>query len=159
MKLLLCIFAVLLIAGCNGLWPIDEMIMQPLSVEPSDSDIIWKWEVDSFSYNLIKEQYNVKDQKVELLINKNGTFEAINFPDFVADGLGKSINSKLLNAKGNRKITLENTRVLTMEFDKGDLYKWGVGTSYDLYIKDSQLVIRTFIGDPDQADRLMFIKK
>lgn len=161
MKIFLSTLALLLLAGCGGgLGPIDETVVQAPSVEPSNVDIIWRWEVDSFSYDLIKEQYNIKDQKVELVMKKSGTFEAINFPDFVADGFGKAINGKLLYATGNWKLEQKkNTRVLTMKFNNGELYTWGVETSYNVYIKDSQLVILYFIGDPDQGDRLLFLKK
>ena len=160
MRFFLCILA-LLLAGCGGgLWPIDETVMQPLSVEPSSMNIIWTWEVDNFSYTLIKEQYHIQDKKVALVINEDSTFEAINFPDFVTDSFGQSINNKLLNATGRWKVEQEDaTRVLNMEFTKGELYTWGAETSYALYSKDSQLVILDFIGDPDQGDRLLFIKR
>ena len=157
---LLYILITLFLYSCNGLGPIDNASMKNISKEPGEQELSGEWEVDNFSYNLIKEQYDLKDRKVELIFKKNGKFEAINFPDFVAEGSGKTINRKFVNATGEWETELyKGIWVLNMRFDKGELFEEGMYMSYDLYEKDSELVIWTFIGDPDQGDRLMFKKK
>ena len=157
---LLCILITLFLYSCNGLGPIDRKSTKNISEKPAEQELSGEWEVDNFSYNLIKEQYDLKARKVELILRKDGKFEAINFPDFVADGFGKTINRKFVNATGEWTTELDKgIWVLNMRFDKGELFQSGMDMSYDLYEKDSELVIWTFIGDPDQGDRLMFKKR
>jgi hypothetical protein len=155
MKHPIYIFTFIILTSCHFHGPIDENVMMKITKEPSDAELIGRWEVDSFSYNLIKKQYIIKDQKVELVLNDNGKCHAINFPDFINDGFGKSINGKLINGTGKWTIKPENnTWVLDLEFDNGGL----ISSSFGLFKKNSELVIWRFIGDPDQADRLMFNK-
>ena len=45
--------------SCHYLGPVDEEVMREVVVEPSQSELTGTWELDSFSYNLIKEQYDL----------------------------------------------------------------------------------------------------
>ncbi len=78
----------------------------------------------------------------------------------MTDGFGNPVKDKFYDAEGTWEVVKRNDRCeLSMNFDAGKLYEHGVGTTYDLFKKDSSLVFITFIGDPDSAEMLYFTKK
>ena len=151
----------LILLSCNGLGPIDDSILKAVETIPNDSLLIGEWEINSDSYDMIKEKYkNYHGEKVSIVFYKNHRFKAFNIPDCVTDAFGDPVKGKFHQAEGRWEVVKRSDRcALSMEFDAGKLYEHGVGTTYDLFRKDSSLVFITFIGDPDSSDKLYFTKK
>lgn len=162
MKKIIFLLIVLSFSSCRyfNVSPVNGITTKDLSDEPSSKDFIGTWEVDKFSYDLIRENgYDFK--KVKLNIKNDGSFEAINFPDFI-DVFSKNISKKYVNTKGNWKIEKDfkgEKWVLQLDFEKSDLYEDGLSISYDLYLQEDKLILWTFIGDPDSGERFLFQKE
>ena len=141
--------------------PIDDSVLQAVETIPNDSLLVGEWEINSNSYEMIKEKYkNYRGEKVSIVFYKNHRFKAFNIPDCVTDGFGNPVKDKFYDAEGTWEVVKRKDRCeLSMNFDAGKLYEHGVGTTYDLFKKDSSLVFITFIGDPDSAEILYFTKK
>ncbi len=162
MKKIIFLLIVLSFSSCRyfNVSPVNGITTKDLTEEPLSKDFIGSWEVDKFSYDLIRENgYDLK--KVKLDIKNNGSFEAINFPDFI-DVFSENISKKNINTKGMWKIKKdfnEEKWGLQLDFEKSDLYKDGLSISYDLYIQEDKLILWSFIGDPDSGERFLFQKE
>lgn len=150
-----------ILLSCNGLGPIDDSILKAVEIIPNDSLLVGEWEINSDSYDMIKEKYkNYHGEKVSIVFYKDHRFKAFNIPDCVTDAFGDPVKGKFHHATGNWEVIKTGDRCeLSMDFDPGKLYKVRTGTFYDLFKKDSSLVFITFIGDPDSSDKLYFTKK
>lgn len=145
----------------TGTKPINNnMSMEDVVIKPDNSEIIGNWEVDSFSYELIKKHYAIGNKKVELLFFSNGSFVIKNFPEYEFGGFGEPKNEELLEeASGTWSLyQTKNKWELNMAFNNQKSFE-GYSINYFLYLKDEELVIWNFVGDPDLGNRLMFIKK
>ncbi len=133
--------------------------MNNLTKKPTQSEMIGIWEVDKFSYDLIKEK-GYEKKKIELKLKSDGTFEIYNLPNFI--NVFDQTKEKYVNTNGSweiKKDFKEENWVLNMSFNKSNLYENGMSTSYDLYLQDNKIIIWTFIGDPDSGERFLFTKK
>lgn len=133
--------------------------MKIVNTKPDISEFIGTWEADSFSYQLIKEEYSDCQKPVKMKINKSGEFYGLNFPDMISIGSGHSIRKEFKNCEGRWELdSLNGYWNLGVRFEPCELFKNGCLTSYNLYKFNGELVIWIFLGDPDEARRLMFRK-
>lgn len=162
MKRFLFIIPILILSGCRyfNVSPVDGITYKNLSEKPDIDQIAGVWEVDKFSYDLARVN-GYDNIKIELKINKDNTFEAQNFPDFITV-FKEEKEHKLYNLKGKWKIEKDykgELWILNLRFEDSELYKGRISISYDLYLKDDKLIIWSFIGDPDSGERFLFEKK
>ena len=148
-----------LVTSCRYIGHIDGIFTKNLSSEPQKTALAGTWEIDKQSYDLIKEQYDLKGHKVRLHIYQNGTFVAENLPDFINDGFGKSVNKRFYDARGKWDIDkIEDFWCLSICFMPGELNKVKTFTTFELLINNDKLIIWVSIGDPDEGNRLLFQK-
>tara|TARA_B100000745_G_C20015866_1_gene345278 strand:- start:219 stop:743 length:525 start_codon:yes stop_codon:yes gene_type:complete len=159
-KYFVIIGIITLLIGCNFADSNNQIDFNRVIDEPKKESLIGLWEVDSFSYNFISNHYKLDSKKVELKLVEDGTFIIKNYPDFEIGGFGKPINNELntVSGKWNLKKIKDNWN-LEMIFDKSQIYRNGISTLFELYLKSNKLIIWNSIGDPDQGNRLMFVKK
>jgi len=161
MKILALLFVAMLSSSCFS--PVDETVYKPITSKPNIQQLAGKWKADSGSYVLIKKKKVYKIDSLYLVLHEDSTFEVVNLPDCVADGLGNPVKGKLHNTSGSWEI--ENTRSnrkswnVGLNFSHSELYKNGLRTEYALYMKDSKFVLICFVGDPDQGEQLLFVKE
>lgn len=160
MKRLLIISTIIIsFSACRYFGPVDGIVMKNIKSKPLSNELIGTWEVDSFSYNLIREEYENFDKSVQLIIDDSGKLTAYNLPDMVSDGFGRSINGEYFDCIGGWELdSLNSSWNLSVKYEPCELYKKGTWTTYDLYRFKGDLVIWVFLGDPDEARRLMFKK-
>ncbi|AXT18464.1 hypothetical protein D7030_07575 [Flavobacteriaceae bacterium AU392] len=158
-KLILLTIALLLfIISCN--FPISpngsvSSKLKKIYDKPKIEDLAGTWEVDSFSYEFIKESYDIGNKKVELTLNENGTFIVKNVPDF--NDLNKENKNKLFEVEGKWKLNNYKNKEWNLYINSKKNY--GLTSVFYLYIKEGELIIWDFIGDPDSGNRLLFTKK
>ena len=162
MKKIALLFIILLLSTCRyfNVSPVNGITTKDLTNMPKNQDLIGSWEVDNFSYELIKEKGYTKAKKIELKLYENGNFEAINFPDFI-DVFKNSNEEKFHQLNGKWKVDKDfagKKWVLNLKFEKSIYYENGLVTDYDLYLENNKLIIWTFIGDPDSGERFLFKK-
>ncbi|WP_298544496.1 hypothetical protein [uncultured Aquimarina sp.] len=161
MKSIFYLLMFLTLTSCRyfNISPVNGITTKNLNQKPSSKDMVGLWEVDSYSYDLIRKR-GYRNQKVVLEIKNDGTFEAKNLPDFI--NVSQKSYQKRIHTTGSWEIGKDfkgKKWVLYMSFKKSELYKNGMSTSYDLYIQNDKLVIWYFIGDPDTGERFLFTKK
>jgi len=152
-------FLLVSVQSCMFFGPVDETTMKIVPSEPNDSVMVGEWYLDHFSNELIRENYPDKLEPVRLNLGADHQFQAVQFPDFVADPFGKPRNGKMLNASGSWTCArIQHGWGLDLHFDHGELFPDGVLKSVDLFNNKNQLTIMIFIGDPDSGHRLLFRK-
>lgn len=150
---------ILTISACRYFGPVDGTVMKNVKTKPLFPELVGTWEVDSFSYKTINEEYVNTNKTVKLEISDSGKLIALNLPDMVADGFGRSIEGQFSDCKGTWKLDSINSKWnLNVSYEPCEIYKKGMWTNYDLYKFKGELVIWVFLGDPDEARRLMFKK-
>lgn len=84
MKKVLFILLILIFSGCRyfNTDPADGIKFKTISEKPDIDEIIGTWEVDKFTYDFAAEN-GYDSIKIEMIIKKDSTFEALNFPDFI----------------------------------------------------------------------------
>lgn len=158
-RILLCSLLFLILISCRYIGPVDDIIIKNLKSKPDSVALVGTWEVDNLSYDLVRKQYNLSNRKIKLRILKNGDFQAENFPDFVKDGFGRSIDNKLLNANGKWELEkIDNRWNLVTIYHSGQLYIMDTWIPNALYLQKGELTIWIWIGDPDEGNRLLFKK-
>ena len=94
-----------------------------------------------------------------MIFKTDKTFELRNAPDFITDAFGEPVKGVFLNATGTWETTKHNESwELKMNFDAGDLYETTFTTWYQIFEKDSAIVIKHAIGDGDSGDRFIYAK-
>lgn len=120
--------------------------------------LVGTWKGTDVTYDMVRER-NYEVDTIQLILNSDSTFEAINIPDCFADPFGKPINKRLVNAHGLWAINkIQNEYLLALRFYKGDLFKENEGYGFEMYMRDTSLFAFQYVGDPDQADMLEFQK-
>jgi hypothetical protein len=158
MKLVLFFFNSIILAACLGV--MDESKWKPVTEEPRIAEIVGSWNADDFSYKLINEKKIYKNDSVSLILKEDHSFTAINFPDLLGEDFQIPVKGKLINATGKwNLVKVKDKWQISLDFDPGELFPKGIGGYYPLFRKDSKLIIWMFVGDPDQGNRLAFIKK
>lgn len=164
-KIILFISVICLLSSCRyfNVSPVDGITTKNVSEKPKPEDLLGTWEIDNFSYDLIKENgYDRnKEVEVELRLSENGKFEAINFPEFI-DVFNDTKEKRFLQLNGSWKVEKDFKNeywVLRLDFDESEFYKSGLSINYSLYLKNNNLIIWNFIGDPDSGERFLFEKK
>lgn len=161
MKKITLLFIILTLASCRyfNVSPVNGITTNNLTKKPSQLEMIGIWEVDKFSYDLIEKKGFVT-KKIELKLKSNGTFEISNLPNFINEF--DQTKEKYINTTGTWEIRKDSNKeywILNMFFDKSNFYENGISTYYDLYLQDDNIIIWTFIGDPDSGERFLFTKK
>lgn len=162
MKKLIYLLIVFSQFGCRyfNTSPVDGVLIKHVKEEPSLDDVIGEWEVDNISYNLVKNN-GYEEAEIRLVFNKDGTFEAFNYPSFM-NVFKKIEERKLYNLKGKWNLIEDQKNEnwkLNIVFDSNDLYERVYSDTYDLFLKKGKLIIWFFIGDPDSGEYFLFEKK
>ena len=156
--LIICFF-VLSLLSCNGLGPRDTSHDSPVKSITELADLPGVWYATRTTYKMLKEK-NYKIDSVRLILHRDSSFEFINMPDCIDDPAGKPIKHQLLTVKGKWKPEeFKGAWEISMAFDKGELFETKTHLPFDVFYIDSEMVIMYFIGDPDQADVLVFRKR
>ena len=161
MKRILYLLIVLTLASCRyiNVSPVNGITTKNLTKKPTQTEMTGIWEVDKFSYDL-NEENGFERKKIELNLNKNGTFEITNLPNYI--NVFDQTDEKFVSTSGKWEIGKDfkgEKWVLNMRFDKSNLYENGMSTSYDLYLQNDGIIIWYFIGDPDSGERFLYRKK
>ena len=139
--------------------PVDGIRTKDVKTKPAESRLVGIWNIDNFSYETLKD-YGYEDKMVKLELKEDQSFDAINFPDIILD---YSFEPTLTytNSTGKWEIikNQNNKWVLNLKFDENEVLHQGLNTSYDLYLTNGNLIIWTFIGDPDSGERFLFEKE
>lgn len=139
--------------------PVNGITTKNLTEKPSQKEMIGVWEVDNYSYDIIHEK-GYEKRKLELNLKGDGTFQVTNLPTFI-NIVGQTAE-KYVNTNGTWEVGKdfkEENWVLNMRFNKSNLYKNGMSTSYDLYLQNDEIIIWNFIGDPDTGERFLYNKQ
>ena len=121
-------------------------------------DLNGVWKATNFTYELTKRQKYPPDS-IKIILHKDSTFQAVNIPDCLSDGFGNPVKHQLLNATGRWGIEkIGADWKLRMEFNRGQLFKKGVITFFDVYLSGNDILMSIYAGDPDDAKFLEFKK-
>ena len=156
----LYIFMLLFLCACNGLGPITQS-EDNLSVDYlTGTEVVGRYVLAEQSYELIKENYDYKDEVVLINMLKNHQFVFRNTPDFMASLSGNPINGLFVETQGDWNFdTLFNAQKLKMTFKKGTLFHVETTLYFNLQRIDSVVTLSHYIGDPDNGERLLFTKE
>lgn len=158
-KTLIYIVSLLILSSCHYFAPVNETVYKKPSNVPTISQIAGRWAADSNSYNLIKKK-GYKPDSISLIINNDSTFTAVNFPDLVANISGSPVKKELHNGSGIWRVyTPDKEPILYLTFKAGELFKTPSSIPLSPFTKDSKLVLLLWIGDPDNGEQIVFVKK
>jgi hypothetical protein len=151
-KIIFFMLCVLSITSClNGIGIISSELTT-IKEKPKEDNLLGNWEVDEYSYEFIKNNFNSNPKEVMLILKKDKAFILKNVYDFdiEQDSIPFDISGQWeLNHYKNREWRLD------LNFPKN----FGLASNWLLYKKEEEMVIISFIGDPDSEDRLLFKKK
>ena len=159
MTLRIPIFSLIFIFfGCHFQGPRDLKETKPITTDVEVAHLSGIWKATKVTYDMVRErEYSV--DTIELQLNKDSTFEAVNIPDCFADPFGKPVHKRLVNGHGKWEINkVQDKYLLGLRFKKGDMFKENQGYSFEMYKRDTSIFAFQYIGDPDQADILEFRK-
>ncbi|GAB1857135.1 hypothetical protein MHTCC0001_19710 [Flavobacteriaceae bacterium MHTCC 0001] len=133
--------------------------MRDVIEKPKIDELVGTWKIDSFSYKFLKTFYEIGDREVLLNINEDGSLYINNMPDLNTLEEGTIDRTNFYNLEGKWNL---------FQFKEGG--KWylhlrnfskslGLTTSLHLYHKDANLAIVSYIGDPDEGNRLLFFRE
>lgn len=149
---------ILTFLSCHFSGPRDLHDTKAITEVAELNRMVGTWKATEVTYDMVRERNYVVDT-IQLILNSDSTFEAINIPDCFADPFGKPINKQLVNAHGRWAINkVQNKYLLALRFDKGDLFKENEGYGFEMYKRDTSIFAFQYVGDPDQADMLEFRK-
>jgi len=137
-----------------------QMTLYKVTEKPQDSLLLGTWEVDSFSYEYIKEVIDMDNKKVTISLRNNRQLIGSNLPNFSVSDFDKP--TKLVNPKGEWKLNQSYKKdrwQITMAFERHEEKHYGFSGYYDIYKRNDSLFLWKFIGDPDSGNRLLFKKK
>ena len=93
------------------------------------------------------------------MLQPDSTFTFTGLPDCLPSPFGQQGHGKLLRATGKWQIRAYAGRwEADLHFDQGGLYPTGLSTNYFVAIVDSTYQLYTYLGDPDEAQVLMWTK-
>ncbi len=144
-KIRLVTLIITLTVSCNFLTPNGVLAssLKRVDQKPAMEELLGSWEVDSFSYDLIKENYDLTDQKVILTLKEDRTFMISNLPDFDTDNTGMSTIRSLNMTKGiwvTKKNVKRENWYLNLAFEEG-VSNEAYSITYFLFEKDEELII------------------
>lgn len=155
-KNILILSLALILNSCHFMNDVSDKKMQKISEEPSLEMIEGNWEIDSFSYNFIKESIDLKERKIVLGLEKDMTFSVINYPVFNSSGFVKdsTLNSHQGKWRFKKSYDKKSINIIFEEFNQDKIVWSKEFVIYDK--KDTSLVLWKFIDDPDSGHRMMF---
>ena len=161
MKRILYLIIVLSLTSCRyfNVSPVNGITTKNLTEKPTHSEMIGIWEVDKFSYEL-NERKGYEKKKIEMNLKENGTFEITNLPNYI--NVFDQTKERFVNTNGTWEIGKDfkgEKWVLSLNFDRSNLYEKGMMTYYDLYLQNDKIIIWNFIGDPDSGERFLYRKQ
>jgi len=144
--------------SCHFSGPRDLQDTKSITEIEELNKMVGTWKATEVTYDMVRERNYVVDT-IQLLLNSDSTFKAINIPDCFADPFGKPVNKRLVNAQGQWQVSkIKDKYLLMLRFDKGDLFKKNEGFGFEMYKRDTSIFAFQYVGDPDQADMLEFRK-
>lgn len=137
-----------------------QMTLYKVTEKPEDSLLIGIWEVDSFSYEFIREQIKIDNKKVTMRIGENGNVKGYNLPNFSVSNFNKPTTLVKPNGTWRLNQSYKKDRwQITISFEKKENKHYGFSGYFDIYKRNDSLFLWKFIGDPDSGNRLLFKKK
>ena len=146
------------LSGCHFFGPRDMTNLSTITDVAQLNNLSGVWKATSNTYTLTKRLQYPADS-ITIILHKDSTFEAINIPDCLSDGLGNPVKHQLLNATGRWGVEQDGKEwKIRMEFKPGKLFAKGLYTDFDVYRSGNDLLMGVYAGDPDEAKALDFIK-
>ena len=146
------------LCGCHFFGPRDMTGITTITDITQLNNLPGVWTATNNTYDLMKRQQYPADS-IKIILHKDSTFEAVNLPDCLSDQWGNPVKHQLLNATGRwRPEKIGKEWQINMDFKQGRLFKKGVTTNFDIFIKGNNLLMGTYAGDPDEAKSLDFTK-
>jgi hypothetical protein len=146
------------LSGCHFFGPRDLAPYNMITDRNELKDLNGVWKATGITYSMIKrEKYKI--DSVKLILGKDSTFEAVNLPDCLSDQFGEAVKHQLLSATGSWGVEkIGNEWKMSMEFNKGQLFKEKSTFDFDLYHSGKTILMSTYLGDPDEVKLLEFEK-
>lgn len=158
MKFSYALYLILLFASCMG--PVDKKTLKTISSELTADEITGKWTADSFTYKMMNIEKTDRVLFLSLVLNKDNTFKAANFP---IENLGDlTAGQKNLIFSGSGKWRLEKISdewTLDLDFPPNPSFQKTFSQEYSIYLMNSRPVLLRFTGDPDQGNRILLKKE
>jgi hypothetical protein len=135
----------------NGLGPVSSNLKK-FTEKPEENELVGDWEVDEFSYEFIRDNYNSNPKEMIFKINDDNTYHFKNVYDFE-----NPKDSVSFNVSGQWEIKDYNSQGWNLDLDFSR--NFGLANNWFLFKEDGEIIIISFIGDPDSGDRLLFHNK